>query len=258
MSSGPQNESLAEDLDGNTFKKVLVVGKTGAGKSSLCNVIAGEAHDSDLFHISASVQTSGSTTFRSVSLNGNDKNTHITLIDTEGYKDPERDLACISDLVTELRTKYDYVNLFVIAISGQEPCLDGSLIGLIKIFEGMFGAEFWSRAVIVFTRLRMDSASIKSREQLGKQNDAELAEKYITSLQEKFNYKDKLDYLILDSCRDTSDHEEEKAFQKELGALHKKVENAPPLYTDVEKLLSEMEQQINKEQQMNKVDKEQR
>ena len=30
-------------------------------------------------------------------------------------------------------------------------------MGTIKIFEGMFGQEFWNQAVIAFTRLSMDS-----------------------------------------------------------------------------------------------------
>ena len=41
------------NVSGNGRKKVLIIGKTGVGKSSLCNVIAGKAHNDPLFPVSA-------------------------------------------------------------------------------------------------------------------------------------------------------------------------------------------------------------
>ena len=269
VSRGPQSSSLVEDINGNTFKKVLIVGKTGTGKSSLCNVVAGKAHDADLFPVSAEAHgCTGTTTFGNVFFNGI-KETPVSLIDTVGFDDPERDTdaTIISDLVIKLRTKCDYVNLFVIAANGQDPRLDGSLIGMIRIFEGMFGAKFWSQAVIVFTRLRMDSGSIELRKQITKQTDAQLAAKYIKSVQDKFPRGKGLKYLILDSCRVTSNREEEDAFQKGMQELWKMVEKAPPLDTEdvkkvetesrklkreieeKEKRLAEMEQQRREEEE---------
>ena len=227
MLRGPQSSSLVEDINGNTFKKVLIVGKTGTGKSSLCNVVAGKAHDADLFPVSAEAQgCTGTTTFGNVFFNGN-KETPVSLIDTVGFDDPERDAdaTIISDLVIKLRTKCDFVNLFVIAVNGQEPRLDGSLVGMIRVFEGMFGAKFWSQAVIVFTRLPMDSRSIESRKRITKQTDAQLAAKYIRSVLDKFPRGKGLKYHIVDSCRDTSNREEEEAFQKGMQELWKMVED---------------------------------
>ena len=69
----------------------------------------------------------------------------LSLIDTIGFDDPEKDADAeiISDLVIKLRDNCDHVNLFIIAVNGQSPRLDGSLIGMIRIFEGMFGEKFW-------------------------------------------------------------------------------------------------------------------
>ena len=242
VSRGTHSSSLVEYINGNTFKKVLVVGKTGTGKSSLCNVVAGKAHDADLFPVSAEAQgCTDTTTFANVFYNGN-RETPVSLIDTVGFDDPERDAdaSIISDLVIKLKTKCDYVNLFVIAVNGQDPRLDGSLVGTIRVFEGMFGAKFWSQAVIVFTRLKMDSRSIESRKRITKQTDAQLAAKYIRSVQQKFPRGKGLKYHILDSCRDKSNREEEEAFQKGMQELWKMVERAPPLDTvDVNKVKTE-------------------
>ena len=68
-----------------------------------------------------------------------------SLIDTIGFDDPDKDVDAeiISELVIKLRDHCDHVNLFIIAVNGQHPRLDGSLIGMIRIFEGMFGEKFW-------------------------------------------------------------------------------------------------------------------
>ena len=240
--SGPQSSILVEDINGNTFKKVLILGKTWIGKSSLCNVVAGKAHDADLFPVSTEAQgPTGTTTFGNVFFNGI-KETPVSLIDTVGIDDPERDTdaAIISELVIKLRDKCDHVNLFVIAVNGQEPRLDGSLIEIIRIFEGIFGAKFWSQAVIIFTRLPMDFESIVLRKRVNKQTDAQMAAKCIRSVQDKFPRGKGLKYLIVDSCRDTSNREEEEAFQKAMQELWKLVERAPPFNTeDMKKLETE-------------------
>ena len=62
-----------------------------------------------------------------------------------GFDDPDNDTDAniISELVFRLRDQCDHVNLFIIAVNGQHPRLDSSLIGMIRIFEGMFGEGFW-------------------------------------------------------------------------------------------------------------------
>merc|ERR1712198_463108 len=42
-----------EHIINNGRKKVLIIGKTGTGKSTLCNVISGLSHDANVFQVSA-------------------------------------------------------------------------------------------------------------------------------------------------------------------------------------------------------------
>ena len=60
-----------------------------------------------------------------------------SLIDTIGFDDPNNDTDAniISELVLKLKQKCDHVNLFLIAVNGQNPRLDGALVGMIRIFE---------------------------------------------------------------------------------------------------------------------------
>ena len=89
----------------------------------------------------------------------------FSLVDTIGFDDPNNDTDAniISELVVKLKNNCDHVNLFIVAVNGQNPRLDASLVGMIKIIEGMFGEKFWSQVLLVFTRLQMDSKSIKRR-----------------------------------------------------------------------------------------------
>ena len=44
---------VTNDIRGNGRNKLLVIGKTGVGKSSLCNIFTGHPHDAEIFPVSA-------------------------------------------------------------------------------------------------------------------------------------------------------------------------------------------------------------
>ena len=43
---------ITDDIDNNGRKKMLIIGKTGTGKSSLCNVISGHDPNAEIFRVS--------------------------------------------------------------------------------------------------------------------------------------------------------------------------------------------------------------
>jgi len=224
-----------ESVKGNGRKKVLVIGKTGTGKSSLCNVISGHSHDADVFDVSSAPTSKQETQIADVFFD-NQRSKLISLIDTFGFDDPKKDndAQIVADLVSKLKNNVDFVNTFIIAVNGQNPRLDGSLLAMIKIFEAMFGVEFWGQTVIVFTRLPMDQKSVRRREKITQKKDDEIFGDYIRAVENKFPNGTGLEHMIIDACYDTEDIDGtgKEAFQKAMNKLWEKIHLSTELGTE--------------------------
>ena len=109
---------------------------------------------------------------------------------------------------------------------------------MIKIFEDMFGAIFWSQAVIVLTHLPMDSWSTESLTNRPMHSCNYEQQPLPVSASEQGCTKTTIfEIVIYNYNRDshmslTDTIEEEDAFQKEMQELWKFVEMAPLLNTD--------------------------
>ncbi|XP_075254518.1 uncharacterized protein LOC142345937 [Convolutriloba macropyga] len=234
LKRGPKGFELVDNVRGNGRKKLLVIGKTGTGKSTLCNVIAGLYPNSDCFPVSGAAESCTKTTQLGNILFNGDRERPISIIDTFGFSDPgnHEDVGVISDLVIKLRENCDYVNLFAIVVNGQNPRLDGSLVGMISIFEEMFGNQFWKQVVVIFSRLTMDESNVARRARSSKMTDAEMAEKYLKSVEKRFPNGNGLKYLLMDACYLVDNQDEKECFDKSLSALWDLLEKAPRLETE--------------------------
>ena len=249
----------------NGRNKLLVIGKTGTGKSSLCNVITGHPHDATIYPVSANPEScTQKTQFANVLFNGNHSKP-ISLIDTIGFDDATKkdDAAIIAELVDKLNNECDHVNLFMIAINGQAPRLDGSLLTMIKIFEGMFTEKFWQQTVLVFTRISQDPKTKKKRETNNKMTDEEYGQEYIKLVEQQFpnSTQKELKFLYLDAQYDPTDVMETDAFQTSISALGNMLDNSPPLLTEnvrkVETQSQELKRKINEvQEERDKMEKE--
>ena len=232
---------MTKNIRNNNRKKILLLGRTGAGKSSLGNVLAGLPCDSDLFPVSAGCEgCTHEIRFADEFFNG-DTEKPISLIDTIGFEDPDRSSddideknGIITELLIKLRDYCDHVNLFLLVINGDNPRIDRNLIEMIKIFEGMFGERFWSQVVIVFTKLHMDerSKNMFRRTSGGKTYD-EFAINYLSGLQRRFPSAVDLKYVLLDAYASYEDSsvDEKEAFNSAIEKLRGILDQAPPLST---------------------------
>ena len=101
----------------------------------------------------------------------------ISIFDTIGFDNATKndDAAIIAELVSKLNNDCDHVNLFAIAVNGQNPRLDSSLLEIIRISEWMFTSEFWKNVVIIFTKVHQDAKTKKRKELNNKKSDDDLA-----------------------------------------------------------------------------------
>ena len=226
---------MVNDLVGNGRRKLLIVGKTGSGKSSICNVIAGLDDKNSTFKVSSSAQgCTGSTQLADVSFDGR-TDRPISLIDTIGFDDPDRDTdtKVIQDLISKLKTKCDYMHVFLLVVNGQSPRLDLSLTTMLGYFQEMFGECFWKQTIIIFTRLSMKPAVREERERVSEQTDQKIADEYLEVVKTKFPAASRgLKYVFLDACRDVKDATSQNAFRDSMEQVWNMLQAAPGLPTD--------------------------
>lgn len=185
---------------------MLVLGESGTGKSTLCNVMMGEDHDSSKFPANKQSKfRTQKTTIEDGYFRG-DPNRPINIIDTQGFNDPgtagarnsDEDNMIINELMTKL-TEVESVNVFVVCINGTNCRLHQSLLYMLRLFERVFGhrlqnekpqedrSMFWDRVMVVFTNLEMSEKSIDRRKSTQKNlTDQEILKQNLIDLSNEF------------------------------------------------------------------------
>lgn len=131
---------------------LVVIGKTGVGKSSFLNVLCGLDPDKGHFKVSDSLE---SCTTKVGVLQANwlgDESERIYVVDTPGTADTEgRDQQLMEEVVKFLRKLGDGVNAFVILFNGCSPRFDKHVQELLHMVEFMLTKDFWKWGVIAMT-----------------------------------------------------------------------------------------------------------
>ena len=239
---------------------VLVLGKTGTGKSSLCNVFAGKMAGSTKvlggFPVSAAQDSCTQETIAGDFCFFGNILRPVTLIDTPGFDDPKKhhDATIISSLVDKLKTMKE-VHQILIAVNGTNPRLDGSMKAMIDIFQRMFTKDIWANIGIVFTKLSMDKGSIRKRNRNWEITDQEFADNYVNEIRKEFNILDQkcLETYFIDACYDDENDDEAKFFHDEMNSLWQAIHLKQKFDTNrVEKVMTEfdsLQEELKKKKQ---------
>jgi len=155
--------------------RIVILGATGVGKSSLANVLVGRDKNYDggnfrngCFKVSTGLDSITKKTCADQGYWLGDRDmTRFTVIDTPGFGDQlVKEERTIENLVTTLRDEIRYVHVFIIAFKQTDNRMTNSLRSMISLFEKMFGKKFWDNAILEAThwnhgedaeRIRMDS-----------------------------------------------------------------------------------------------------
>ena len=82
---------------------------------------------------------------------------------------------------------------------------------MFRSFETLFGEDFWSLAVLLFTKRPMDKKNKARRMKYGSSDD-ETAAAFSNSLRKIFPKSESVKYIFMDAHYDPADEEERKAF----------------------------------------------
>ena len=225
----------------------ILMGKTGHGKSTLCNLLS----DSEDFIVG---DTSHSCTKEIQIKNffNHANRASVSIIDTPGLSDSDGDDNKIIDDMKKYLIKPDIprINAILIVISIQEPKMDKSIVNLLEEIIKIFPLKsFWKHVIIIWTKY-FGSANQKKRLQEKAQKDFRTDFIDLTkNIKKKFN----MDLDIIDNINmvfNEYDHEEEdekiKAFNKtqtinNINQIFSFMKNMNPLYAEVKPVVKKDE-----------------
>merc|ERR1711962_1834724 len=180
--------------------RVVIMGQTGVGKSTLANVLLGESPDCKNCtfpvcddHNSCTKETSYGT--------GPWKGSGVvfTVVDTPGFGDSDNeDTELIDEMMGALHTTIKEANGIMLLLNGEEERFDASLQQMMREMQALFGEAFWLNTVIGVSHWAYDAQNIAKRNFTNKTEDNFMAE-WNQLLRGKFHTEQDLEGVFIDA-----------------------------------------------------------
>merc|ERR1712223_490865 len=196
--------------------KIVLVGPTGSGKSSLANALlgcdpSGPSGSSCVFTICPRTRLDSCT--KSVSFGTarwRDTGDPFTVVDTPGFGDSDDEMeALIEEMMDVLNNKIGEADVILLLLKGTSTRFSAGLQIMLKRMTAIFGSKWWDNVVIGASFWTYDEFSIQKRKGYPKYQhlcrDEKWFEAEITGqIQSKFNVHRNFPFIFADSWSQTT------------------------------------------------------
>jgi len=239
-----------------TSPRIVILGATGVGKSSLGNVLMGrdknydgQGFDHGCFKVYGLQHDQNSVTKKTChdegNFLGNLSMPRLTVIDTPGFgNNLVEEERTIESLVRVLRDEIKYVHAFVICFKQQDNRMTHSLRSMIGLMQKMFGDHFWENAILEATHWNYHEKSVEMR----RSSKPPILENWWTDtfnnlFAREYNLKFKLPSVFIDTYYDKDNAFELKKFKEETQRLINFARNRNPFECkDIKIALTEIQE----------------
>jgi len=232
--------------------RIVILGATGVGKSSLANVLLGRdknynghGHRNGCFKVASNLETVTKATCADTGywLDNTTDGEMFTVIDTPGFGDKLiEEQKTIESLVSTLRDEIKYIHVFVIAFKQTDNRMTHALRSMIGLFEKMFGDGFWDNAILEATHWgHGEEASRRRNNSYPPITEQFWTDEFNRILRKEYQLKKDLQALFIDTYYEPDSPSEVQAFQRNTNELLKFANSAQPFACkDIKIALSEI------------------
>lgn len=258
----PRAKVKVTNEDDYASPRIIILGATGVGKSSLANVLRGRdknwpGNDPEtgcfrvwgLEHRTTAI-TRATCQSQERWLGTGDM---FTIIDTPGFGDSlENEESHIDNLVTALRDKIRYIHAFVIAFKQQDNRMSKSLRSMIGLFQKMFGDKFWENAILEATHWNYGERAERIRNETQPPiTESHWSHQFNRLFAEEYHLQKPLPSVFIDTYYDPRNPKEDRKFTENTDKLWNFAKNNNPFECkDIKIALTEIRELQNDIQEL--------